>query len=93
LSFYRDSNGAETDLLIENSLDITLVEMKSASTPSASLFSGAHRVARHLQELPGSCQTCVVYGGTDYQNRNEGELIPWNQLHIASFLTTPNKLF
>jgi len=90
LSFYRDSNGAEIDLLIENAIDIKLVETKSASTPSASLFARAQRVSRHLEELPGNRQTCVVYGGSGRQSRKEGELIPWNQLHNTSFLAKPD---
>lgn len=83
LSFYRDSNGAEADLLIGQPPDITLLEIKSTTTPSDALFSGARRVLRHLEELPGDRKGCVIYGGDESQSRSKGQLIAWNQLHSA----------
>ena len=44
LSFYRDRNGAELDLLIEEPDVLTLVEAKSSATPSSNLLAGARRV-------------------------------------------------
>jgi len=85
LSFYRDSNGAEADLLIEQPPSITLLETKSAATPSDVLFSGVSRVLNHLEELPGKRKGCVVYGGDTSQNHGKGQIIAWNQLHNAEF--------
>ena len=48
LSFYRDRNGAEADLIIEHPSRITLVEAKVSETPSSTLLAGARRVQRHL---------------------------------------------
>ena len=85
LSFYRDSNGAEIDLVIEQPDRITLVEAKSAATPSASFFDGAKRVRRHFSELPRPCDVAVAYGGDQFQERADGRLIPWRMLRSASF--------
>ncbi len=83
LSFYRESNGAEVDLVIDQPARITLVEAKSGATPSSSFFEGAIRVRRHLGKLPRPCEVAVVYGGDQFQQRAAGRLIPWPRLHAA----------
>ena len=85
LSFYRDSNGAEADLIIEHPSRITLVEAKASETPSSTLFAGAQRVQRHLSRLPRPCSVVVAYGGDQLQQRTEGSLIPWRELCKAAF--------
>ena len=85
LSFYRDSNGAEIDLVIEQPDRITLIEAKSAATAAASFFDGAKRVRRHFSELPRPCDVAVAYGGDQFQERVDGRLIPWRMLRAASF--------
>ena len=84
LSFYRDSNGAEIDLVIEQPARITLIEAKSAATASSSFFDGAKRVRRHFSELPRPCDVAVAYGGDQFQQRADGRLIPWRMLRAAS---------
>ena len=83
LSFYRESNGAEIDLVIDRADRITLVEAKSAETPSSSFFDGVRRVRRHFSELPRPCEVAVAYGGDQFQQRAEGRLIPWRMLHTV----------
>ncbi len=85
LSFYRDRNGAEGDLIIESPSRITLVEAKSAATASSGLFSGARRVRQHLSGLPGPCDTVIVYGGDRFQQRADGNIVPWHRLHETDF--------
>ena len=92
LSFYRDRNGAEIDLVIEQPKRIALVEAKSAATPSSSLFAGAKRVRRHFTELPRSLDVAVVYGGDKFQQRADGRLIPWRMLRAASFADSDHVL-
>ena len=84
LSFYRDRDGAEVDLVIERLDRTTLVEAKSSQTASSSLFDGARRVRRRLAELDRPCDAAVVYGGDDSQHRADGSLVPWHELHEAS---------
>ncbi len=81
LSFYRDRDGAEVDLVIERPDGVTLVEAKSAQTASPSLFAGARRVRRHLADDGRPCDVVVAYGGDEEQRRTEGRLVPWHRLH------------
>lgn len=89
LSFYRERNGAEADLVIEGSDGLTLVEVKAAATPASSLFRGAQRVRRHFADparpdatLP---EVVVVYGGSELQERSAGRLVPWQHAGAVSF--------
>lgn len=81
ISFYRDRDGAEVDLVIEESDRLTLVEAKSSRTASASLFAAAHRVRGHFEESSQSCRVVVAYGGDDDQRRTHEKLISWSTLH------------
>lgn len=83
MSFYRDRNGTEVDLVVESPSRIALVEAKSSSTASRSLFGATRRVHRHLAKSSVPCDELVVYGGDQLQNRSEGILIPWHKLHEA----------
>ncbi len=84
LSFYRDKNGAEVDLLMEQPDRLILLEAKSAETPSKSLFAGAQRVRRHFQDSPRPCDVAVAYGGEEFQQHTDGQLIPWRMLRTAA---------
>ncbi|MCY4636022.1 MAG: DUF4143 domain-containing protein [Acidobacteria bacterium] len=84
LSFYRDRNGAELDLVVEEPEGLTLIEAKSAVTPSSSLLAGIKRVGPRLQGLSPRCDAVVVYGGEDVQQRTHGRLIPWRLVRSAA---------
>ena len=81
LSFYRNRDGAEADLVIEGPSRLTLIEAKSAQTPSSNLLDGARRVQRHLTDASILCDVAVVYGGDEPQERTQGSLVPWRGLH------------
>ena len=83
LSFYRNRDGAEVDLVIEHPSGVTLMEAKASQTPSSSLFDGALRVRRQITDPGISCDVTVVYGGEELQRRSVGSLMPWNKLHEA----------
>ena len=85
MSFYRDRNGAEADLIIEYPRNIALVEAKSANTASSSLFDGIGRVQKHLTRLPLPNSVFVAYGGNECQRRARGSLVPWRDLHESAF--------
>ncbi len=85
LSFYRDRNGAEADLIIEHPSRTTLVEAKSAETASSGLFDTTRRVRRYLTQSPRPCSVVVAYGGDQIQHRAAGSLMPWHKLHEAGF--------
>ena len=86
LSFYRDRNGAEVDLVIDRQgSGFTLLEAKSAATASSSLFAGAKRMRRHFDDMTAApCDVAVAYGGGSFQERSGGRLIPWRMLRAAS---------
>lgn len=81
LSFYRDSSGAEVDLVIERPEDATLVEAKAGATPSSSMLAGAARVASHLAHAYENTEAVCVYGGDTPMPRRDGRIVPWSQLH------------
>ncbi len=83
LSFYREDNSVETDLVIDTPDGIMLIEAKSAQTPSLSLFSPLRQVRRLLKESPQPCSGAVVYGGDELIRHTEGHLISWRKLHRA----------
>ena len=86
LSFYRDRNGTEVDLIVEHPSQITLVEAKSSQTASSSLFDGARRVKQHLDASNRPCDVVVAYGGDQFQHRDRAneDLIPWFGLRKAA---------
>lgn len=81
VSFYRDRDGAEVDLVIEQPDRLILVEAKSAQTASTSLFDGARRVQQHLEGSSRRSEVVVVYGGDEGQRRSGAKLIPWANVH------------
>ena len=81
LSFYRDQNGAEADLIIEQSPGAIIVDAKSSATASTSLLDGARRIQKHLANAMDQCPTAVIYGGDQFQSRGDDMLIPWQSLH------------
>ena len=85
LSFYRDRNGAEVDLIIEDTSRTILVEAKSSETASSNLFNGTRRVWKHFTQSPHPTEVVVVYGGDQYQQRSIGRLIPWHKIHQSEF--------
>lgn len=82
LSFYRDSSGLEIDLILERGTELTLVEIKSARTPSGQFFNAFDRLAASLegQEAPRIANRIVVYAGDESQKRSRGELLAWRDL-------------
>lgn len=79
LSFYRDRSGVEVDLVIEAPDRLTLVECKSAATPSAGLLSGVRRAAVHFAGIGRPVEVLVVYGGDTEQRRSAGRIVPWRK--------------
>ena len=83
LSFYRDSSGLEIDLILERGTDLTLVEIKSARTPSGQYFNAFDRLAASFEGQEGApriANRIVVYAGDESQKRSRGELLAWREL-------------
>ncbi len=82
LAFYRDRNGTEADLVVDQGAGRMLLEAKSGGTPSSGMFRAARRV-RNSIAASGPVELAVVYGGDSHQERADGKIVPWRQVRAA----------
>lgn len=77
-SFWRDSNGNEVDLLMNEGEHIEAIEIKSGQTFNSDYF----RNLKYWGNLSGEDKDHrrVIYGGNQHRNTSEGELVPWSML-------------
>ncbi|MCE4566019.1 ATP-binding protein [Maribellus sp. CM-23] len=73
--FWRDSNGNEVDLIIQEEQQLNLVEIKAGQTVMSDMFS---RLLwwENLTKQKNLTKT-LVYGGNERQSRSIGEVMPW----------------
>lgn len=87
LSFWRDSNGLEADLVVEKGGEIIrLVEIKASSTYNPKFFSALSRVGK-VMDLPTDRQI-VVYSGSDSAEMAAGSLMPLADAYTIGDLCT-----
>ena len=84
LSFYRDSNGNEVDLLIKLVNGIFPIEIKAGQTVSTDYFKGLRNLAK-LYETPPPSGGAVVYGGDESGIRYDTTVMP--PAGLATFLS------
>ena len=77
LSFYRDSQGLECDLLFEAAAGTLAIEIKSGMTIASDYFAGLNRI---VDLIPNISKKVVVYGGIERQSRSAGEIVPFVEL-------------
>ena len=79
LSFFRDSNGNEVDLVVPSSKGLAAIEIKSAQTVVPDFFKGLD----YFEKIAGKAlaKKYVVYGGTDEQNRTAGQVLSYKNCH------------
>ena len=77
LWFYRDSNGNEVDLLVENGVGMSAWEVKSAMTVSSDFFKGLNVLEKNGLALHSKG---LVYCGDRRMQRNGTEIVPWSQI-------------
>ncbi len=76
LHFWRDSNGQEVDLVVENGLQagqLGLVEIKSSQTYHSDFSKSLRQVGKLLGERVA--RKMVVYGGTEQYVRDGVEVV------------------
>ena len=73
LSFFRDAQGLECDLLYETGRGVVAIEAKSGSTIASDYFTSLNRVA---ELIPAISAKAVVYAGPTRQSRSDCEVIP-----------------
>lgn len=77
LSFLRDSNQNEIDLIIELSGKIIPVEIKASQTIQSSFFD---TLIWFTEQINTAQEPIVVYGGDQNQTRTKAKVISWRKL-------------
>lgn len=81
---YRDRNGAEADLVVEDADRLSLVECKSAATLPKKSVGGVRRVAGHLSSQSVPIESNIVYGGLEASGIKDVAVTSWTRLrHIS----------
>jgi hypothetical protein len=84
ISFYRERDRLEVDLVIENGMDLTLVEAKAGQTPASDYFAALTVLAEQIEARGDgrwkATHRLVIYGGEESQSRSQGELVSWGDL-------------
>lgn len=73
LYYWRDSQGHEVDLLIEDGESLYPIEIKSGQTVSGNMMSGLD----YWCKLDGTDTGMLIYGGTDNYTRNGIQVRSW----------------
>lgn len=75
LTFFRDTNNNEVDLIVESQGKTTPIEIKASETMDSAFFN----TLTWFQEQTNNDQKpIVIYGGNQAQTRTKGRVIPWN---------------
>ena len=78
LYYWRDKTGNEVDVLMDESGELTALELKAGETISSDFFKGLEYFSS-LTKKP--VKQYLVYGGKQEQKRSTGTtVIPWNKL-------------
>ena len=72
--FWRDSEGHEVDMIIQEGQKLNLIEFKATQTILPDLFKGL----AYFEKLSDREHTkTLVYGGDDNQKRSQGTVVSW----------------
>lgn len=77
MSFFRDTNQKEIDLIIEWGGKTVPIEIKASQTISSSFFD---TLTWFQEETNQKTEPTVVYGGDSNQKRTKGSVISWQHL-------------
>ena len=85
LFFWRDNTGNEVDVIADQGLTLTPIEIKSGQTINADFFNGLRKWVTLAGAEAG--HPYLLYGGTERQGRRPAEVIPWREIEsITSML-------
>ena len=80
LSFFRDSQGNEVDLLIETGAGLNAYEIKSAQTIGSDFFKGLN----YLQKLKVPiAETNLIYGGDETRTQSGHKVQSWRTVDFS----------
>lgn len=77
LTFFRDTNQNEIDLIIEKEGKTIPVEIKASETMNNSFFD---TLSWFQGQIHNDQESIVVYGGNQNQTRSQGKVISWRDL-------------
>ena len=75
--FWLDHLGNEIDVILEQALSLTPIEMKAGKTVSSYMFKQFTYV-KGIKNFP-SVQKFVLYGGTETQSWPDAKVLGWQQ--------------
>jgi len=81
LAHYRESRGAEVDIVVTNGEGSTLVEVKSGATVADDWLDGLRALLARGWDAETTLNAVVVYGGEQARRRHEIRVQPWRELH------------
>jgi len=85
LHFWRDSNGAEVDVLIDMGGRIVPVEIKSGKTVTQAFFSGLERWMSLAGDM--AIHPTLIYGGTENYRHKGIKVMGWNLTESSDYNT------
>jgi predicted AAA+ superfamily ATPase len=79
LSHYRETRGAEVDVVVETARALIMVEAKSGATVAGDLSRGLDVLGEHMARLePGrTLDKLIVYGGERPGQIRDVRIVPW----------------
>ncbi len=78
--FFRDRAGLESDMLVQGSKTLKLVEVKAGQTISSDWAANSQRIMEMFARTKQRVSCVVVYGGTQRQERNGVTYLPWHAI-------------
>lgn len=76
--FWRDSAGRELDLLVEDGLKLSAVEIKSAKTIHSDFF----KTLKSFTKIKPDVLSYLVYGGSEFQKRSDATVMGYKDLDL-----------
>ncbi len=79
LSHYRETRGAEVDVLVDTPQALIMVEAKSGATVAGDFLDALHAVGGHIAKFePGrAIEKILVYGGSQPMKVQDAQIVPW----------------
>ncbi len=80
---YREARGPEIDLIIEQSRNLSAVEIKSGATVNKDYFKHLILFKDRMETVDRqkAIRSHVVYGGKESQNRSDVQIWQWRDVH------------
>jgi uncharacterized protein len=85
LYFWQDKLGTGIDCILDQSDQLSAIEIKSGATVTPDYFKNFPTWVKAAGSNAGS--SYVVYAGADRQNRQQATVLPWHELYSLPLIT------